>query len=250
MEKFTTIQTADLPADTMATLRHQLTGEIAGFSVSLILKNRVVGSGTFVNVASRSGILTAHHVAELFWKDRDDIGLNIADYAHRFAIHTEHQLATVKSKMSFFSVGRRSFAETVDPPLDDATFYLAGSPAVMSEETNLGREKVLTAHHLIAEADFQDLSQRDGFDYIRLRLICGESGFPNDYGGVSGGGIWVTGLTMDRAKGLSSLEFSRPFLCGVAFHQSDLAGSERIITGHGPVSLERRLKDYLAHQGR
>jgi len=87
---------------------------------------------------------------------------------------------------------------------------------------------------------------RDEFDFVRLRVTAGDYGFPKNYGGVSGGGIWLLPITMDPDVGPSSINFDAPFFAGVAFHQSGLTGRIRVITGHGPNSIYTMLMQRLS----
>jgi hypothetical protein len=33
--------------------------------------------------------------------------------------------------------------------------------------------------------------ERDGFDYVKIKIASGTDNFPTNYGGVSGGGAWI-----------------------------------------------------------
>jgi hypothetical protein len=103
----------------------------------------------------------------------------------------------------------------------------------------------LSAAHFIGESTLKSLRKRDGFDYVKLELIAGEYTFPTDYRGFSGGGIWLVPFTIDPDRGTSTVGHMGPFLVGVAFHQSDLNGAQRVITGHGPFSVHRCVPRFL-----
>src|SRR5437879_2698406 len=68
-------------------LLERATREIETYTVSLILDQRLTGSGTLVTVERARGILTAHHVSKLVCRDQDELlGINIANHAHGFFV--------------------------------------------------------------------------------------------------------------------------------------------------------------------
>ena len=78
-----------------------------------------------------------------------------------------------------------------------------------------------------------------------MPIIAGQHGFPEKYGGVSGGGAWVIPLTMDPDKGESTLRYE-PLYCGAVFYEffPDAAGQSKLIA-HGPESIYKRLPEKL-----
>src|SRR5262249_35162908 len=72
----------DVPAE----IKEAGTREMANYTVSLILKQRLIGSGTLVRVGDRHGILTAAHVAEIVQNADQAIGINISSDPHGFFI--------------------------------------------------------------------------------------------------------------------------------------------------------------------
>jgi hypothetical protein len=72
------------------------------------------------------------------------------------------------------------------------------------------------------------------FDYIDLDMDVALPGVPQNFGGVSGGGLWRVlvywSLSTREIVWAKDIE-------GVAFHQSDLVNGHRIIRCHGPQSI-------------
>jgi hypothetical protein len=69
-------------------------------------------------------------------------------------------------------------------------------------------------------------------------------GIPQNFGGVSGGGLWELFVYWSAATG--EIAWAKD-IEGVAFHQSDLANRHRVIRCHGPQSTgtAARLLVYL-----
>ena len=72
---------------------------------------------------------------------------------------------------------------------------------------------------------------------LTLNIDADTSPFPQDYRGCSGGGVWVTSLTMDPNKGIETLGMDHCRLAGVAYFQGDLIDGRRDIIANGPDSL-------------
>ena len=136
--------------------------EMANYTVSLILKQRLIGSGTLVRVADNYGILTAAHVAKVLENADQSIGVNIAEHAHGFFIPKQclehivvgasktlddangpdlsilrildlNDLSTIKSKKSFYPLERPNLGEFwQELPIREMLWYLVGAPAERS----------------------------------------------------------------------------------------------------------------------
>src|SRR4051812_3001630 len=77
----------DLPLDVVAKLKASTARAIYDFTVSLVLDDELLGSGTLADAFGTLGILTAFHVADPIERDRDaTLSLIIAPHAHRFDI--------------------------------------------------------------------------------------------------------------------------------------------------------------------
>jgi hypothetical protein len=249
------------------------------FMVSLVVNQRLIGSGTLVNIDNTYAILTAHHVAELIDEpDVSHLGINIAAYPHGFFIpiqHLEHivvgncnagangelgpdlslirllepsSIGTIRSKKSFYNLDNRERNRFwVELPVAHMPWYLVGAPAERSRtQGEFGTSHhILTAVHFHGEATFMSVVSRDGFDFVTLELIAGEHSYPTDYRGVSGGGAWILPLTMDPEIGISTLSYNPPILAGVAYYQTELDSRRRQIICNGPESISMRARDAL-----
>lgn len=153
-------------------------------------------------------------------------------------------LSTIKAKKSFAPL------ETPLPDGHEAAFVrnlhpspwvIAGAPvALESHSGELGTsDHVLQASHFTGDADFLAISVTDGFDLLRLQVNCGQHGFPPDYEGLSGGGLWFSPFSFDPGVGLKSLECVPPRLAGVMFYQFNEENGCRELVAHGPRSIYR-----------
>jgi hypothetical protein len=148
-------------------------------------------------------------------------------------------LATLKSKKSFYRVSDKSFDQYRQLPLDKVFWFLAGAPAAKARPmTSKTREGALAAEHLVAEAGFKELSSNGELEYLRLQLIAGTDPFPENYKGVSGGGVWIAPMTMDRPDDFGSLAVEPCHLAGVAYWQGEFVNGSREIVANGPRSLD------------
>ncbi len=251
--------------------------EISNFTVGIVRGNQLLGSGTLIDIEKRRGILTAHHVAELVMRaDEDAIALIVANHPHRLCVrssHLDHKvigapssakdwrpdlsflgigdqklLGTLASKKSFVHLDKRSEEDFLAyPRREQYWWFVAGFPAEFSHrEMADQRWNVLTrSNGLIGQATFLHHSQQERFDYLRLRLHAPANGFPSDYGGVSGGGIWMVPLQMNPDEGPNTAKAKELFLAGVCCCQGEALPDGREVEGHGPLSLYRRLREVL-----
>jgi hypothetical protein len=134
------------------------------------------------------------------------------------------------------------------PRRNEHWWFVAGFPAEFSHRVKTARpEDLLTrSDGFIGQATLLHHFDEGRFDYLRLRLYATAYGFPSNYGGVSGGGIWMVPLGMDPEKGPTTAKAMDLFLAGVCCYQYEPLPDGREVEGHGPRSLYRRLREVLA----
>ncbi|HMO64695.1 MAG TPA: hypothetical protein PKE47_05655 [Verrucomicrobiota bacterium] len=250
--------------------------QIFNYTIGFVLRDNLLGSGTLTSYEGRYGIITANHVAkEVFAATDGEVAILIAKSPHRRGInpmHFEHLvigspehagdwkpdlsficirdqdlLGTLNSMKSFYDIGpgRNGLAYFDCNRRNEFWWFISGYPSVFRDDKILSTgERIASAKNFIGEAEYLDCYKLDWFDYLKLNLDAGASSFPNCYGGVSGGGIWMVPLVAESDVGVSS---PRPywFLAGVCCYQGALEASHRVIEGHGPNSLYERLRDAL-----
>jgi hypothetical protein len=108
----------------------------------------------------------------------------------------------------------------------------------MGEPVETQTHTELEHHIMVIGGQISALSSSSGYD--RLLFEPGEAPRPpKSYEGMSGGGIWRTGLRGDDATGYV-VEDRR--LIGIAFYQT----AERFIIGHGKMSIYQKLLPEIA----
>jgi hypothetical protein len=251
------------------------TSEIADYLVSFSVEDRPSGSATLVTIDSRYGFLTAAHVVDHLYESRSEsIAIICCDRLHRLLIGKNHLVATrigptngsagpdlafleildtkalgaIKAVKSFYPFTNPTAPqwETLEPKRATVCF-IAGAPAEQSSETGtrMTESHILFTTLFCGRAQLSRIYAKDGFEYLVFGSVAGEDGFPQNFGGISGGGIWHVLFAIDPEKGPSSLTHLRSELIGIAFWQDELCGNTRQITGHAYKSayneLHRRL---------
>jgi hypothetical protein len=280
--RFGEIEVGKIPEDHFLRIQRRALDASHDFFVSLIFNNVLRGSGTLIDAWGTLGILTAHHVAIKL--DRDPfchVCSPIADSPHRFEIPREciehiplgipnpeaeadgpdlsflklsgeGIISALKSRKSFYRVSGKTFDQFRAMDLAKLFWWILGAPAEISRPmTSVYDEGALMAKHLIAQAGYMSLTDRGDLDILRLILKAGDDPFPINYGGVSGGGAWVSALTSEGPDAdPSTIELTPCHLAGVVFYQGDLDADNRSreILANGPRTLASLLKRFERKQ--
>jgi hypothetical protein len=251
-------------------LRQDAGREISDYTAMIFFPDGRVGSGTFVNTNGVDGILTAHHVAKEIIKPKGVFHLVITSHAHKLPVSSElfehvvvgdstghlaphlgpdlsflriqdvRLVGRIKAHKSFLHLDRKDFSFFRRHPKRRMTWFVAGTPYEFAKclgPHGIPSEPLTKLSNFVGDAFYRSLSERNGFDYIKISVPAGEHDFPDKYGGVSGGGIWMVPLSIEDGGDLQTLRYEAPFLAGVVFCQSPLRQQERVITGHGPESI-------------
>jgi len=84
-------------------------------------------------------------------------------------------------------------------------------------------------------------TERNGFDYIRLRMVTGIGNFPKSYKGVSGGGGVIPYLVAEDERAEVGRPIRRLLLVGVGFYEDLENDASTIATFHGAKSIHDRV---------
>ena len=127
-------------------------------------------------------------------------------------------LGTLASKKSFYPlIQKTDISQYPRNKLRQLPCFISGSPQEFSQEMGKHKGELLTKFvHLQVPALFHSLKHKNGFDYLRLEVGSGVQECPRDYGGVSGGGIW---LPIAQETKTQDFDF-HPVLQGVVFYES------------------------------
>ena len=256
--------------------------EISHYTAIFVIPKKgekgVPASGIFVNSCGYFGILTAFHVAtpvlkspkfglciservvhekwlesEHFqhvpigfipgkpWDEYDENGPDLSF----IIIRDENLLETLKSLKSFTYLENKDL-EYFESPLDRLRWQITGSPNEASALVSVSPVDgpLVKYESFVGDAIFDSRTEREGFDYLKLRVSSGEHDFPEDYEGVSGGGMWLIPFSAE-SEDVNTIRYETPILAGINFHQSAVINNERVITGHGYNSIYGRVRQAL-----
>lgn len=276
IEETRLLHISDVPSSLHDEVADRLSLFSVGFSAVTVTnrgeKSTASGSGTLVQVDGRRAVLTADHVAEQLEKaDRvsllidwsgglrrcvferphlsfarlargaDDgegpdlalIFLPIADeavsslVAHKSFYNLDHRIATIGSEF---------------PGLEYGFWFPCGVPAEGSRDLGpmRGFTNVRGTWGLCAIAGRPTELQRDGFDYLDLRIPESGKDVPSSLGGMSGAGLWQVRL---RQRPDGAIYVQDYFLAGVAFYE--WYSPARRLRCHGRRSLHERLPELV-----
>ncbi len=212
-----------------------------------------LGSGTFVEIDARKGILTASHVAKNINNYHPDINLVIhARYNTGHKIEHKHvhligdcngcpegpDIAFIElinqSDVSAINASTKVFynidKHISDNPLCDSNtlIYICGCP----QERTVRREFSNEYEMLMCSVTINNYYRNDGYDYFEFEIVYDNP--IKTFEGVSGGGVW---LRSDR-YGLN--------LVGVAFYQ-DIHKDKKIISirCHAHESIYNKVYSFI-----
>jgi hypothetical protein len=254
---------------------------IGYYSLALIgLKNSgtrtenvaLTASGTLIQTGGTHYILTAGHVvAALFEHSCDALGFNISHHTHAFkvqmaALRTSYRwnksaqgigpdigLILLPSELLGEFTARKNFwnidlnkNEAINRKYSDEFLWAAcGAPFQMTniEENGRGHKRTLSQHMGPWLADKIRRFETGDFDYIDMVFEgTPDPGWPNDFRGLSGGGLWYIILkrNADKSIGLQHL-----LLSGLAFYQMQQDPQLSLIRCHAEKSIYIKIHDLI-----
>jgi hypothetical protein len=243
------------------------------YSVSLINGNDLKGSATLVSIGKSFGLLTAHHVWQAVRKGKCKdhfcmvLGSKHGRFEHPFdectplafgeysADHEEEgpdlafirfdyepRILPLKVKKSFYPLEAEKGQMFNDIPYDRCPWLVWGTPAegTVKSASETG-QPILRVNQFAGGAEFSGIIERDGFDFVKVKITCGRNGFPNDYGGVSGGGVWIPIRYSEDPERKVLKPPVNLLLAGVAYYQSEEIRGYKTLNLHGPKSIYDRV---------
>lgn len=226
------------------------------------------GSGTFVRVAGRAGILTARHVWENIQKlaaPNKEVGILISKDRHRFVIPYSHltprlsirrrtnqwgpdvefielpmtDVAVIESKKSFYSLDTNRAKKLRNASNSQGYLIAIGFPQALETRTRDNRFKVpvVTQFCLGMMVGRNDYRNRGRFDHMLMRTQIDSSTPPSDYRGVSGGSVWKVILKKKKSDPIQNATIENIYLAGVIYYQTAIRKNWRSLRAHGPRTI-------------
>ena len=249
---------------------------LADYSLGLVQSPqddpRLLGSGTLVSIGEIRGILTAEHVLDALPR-RGPVGLamptRFGPNLGRPKIHMEsvtrvrlgrskniaegpdlgllvlrdRARLAIPSTKTFYNLSKRRERVLKNPAsIEVGIWALAGAAGEWTmdgtAEAGFGRVRDFRGGPAFCLVD-RELTVGE-FDYLEFTAdYGGSSQSPHSFGGFSGGGLWH--LFYERTS--DQIIVNDFILSGVAFWQSDLRDSKRVVRSHGRRSIYQNLID-------
>jgi hypothetical protein len=245
-------------------LFEEATLAISDYLISFSANDRSSGSASLVRINGKEGFLTAAHVVDdILATKRPKIPIICAMHLHQLLLDKAHVnivrhgppkkrgfpgpdlafveicdpvvLGQLKKKKSFYPINA-SFVPLFEQinPKPAALCFVGGAPDEKSKTSGVRgtSSHVLTKTHFVGRTQFVKAISKKGFEYLKFSAFAGKHGFPSNYEGVSGGGLWHIPLEIDPDVGASSLRVLKPELIGVVFYQYSLNADSRQLLAH------------------
>lgn len=268
------IKLKDIPenvhAELLSRLQHYMTClfivDVKGRSVT------ACGSGTLVKSKEEHGILTAAHVVHALQK-KDQTALFLQSGAGPLLFdkgaleyvkcedvnydgagpdigYIRLPLATVgaiKAVKNFVNLDIHSEKlDEAELSTNEGVWCSTGFPEVWGDQKMDGEVIRSQVYGFVGVGTAQNLEKIDRHDYFLAGVDISDDGsLPDDYKGMSGGGVWQVTLVNKRDTGISVGDF---YFRGVVFYQSDIEENERFIKCHGRKSIYEYVVPRLIHR--
>tara|TARA_B110001469_G_C9619055_1_gene308387 strand:- start:382 stop:1224 length:843 start_codon:yes stop_codon:yes gene_type:complete len=268
----------DIPDDFINGMCHDL----AQYCIPMYQGTKLLGSGTLIQVDDAFGILTARHVLSaqtppIIFQDSitEVIQLCIDRQWHHFTLpHAAlseiviaepvpgkkgadltfirisdcEELEILKRKKGFWNLSDFTEDDHFDlskPGLLCLTGYPAEKCGIRTDD----KGNVELMSFCLGLTGFRDdIYVDEEFDYIEFTSHHGTNpDLPENYGGMSGGGLWHVNMTYGTKSKNFTYEHDSVQLCGVAFFQEHESEGVMKITGHGSQSLQLAIERIRAN---
>lgn len=233
-----------------------------------------IGSGTFVRINNRFGILTAAHVWECVFSGRrehPEIQLVVANGAHSYSVSVDYLMphlgitrtsdpwgpdiefielppATVdrvEVAKSFYNLSLAPAKQFALATADDGFAAITGFAEEQSKVSPLaGQNEALLLELRGGFVSAIESRVKKG-DYDYLETIGDRQSvptLPKSYGGVSGAGLWRMSLNKKPGAPITQAKVDDIFaMAGVAFYEESRGDGMMTLRYHGPETIYRLL---------
>lgn len=244
----------------------------------------ILGSGTFVEINGKYGILTASHLIPDLLEQASEFGLCILPTEHRFTVKSSSvdilevakptevsqrpdlayilllgpELESLLTAKSFWNLTHWQESHALEPIDTEHTLWgVSGFPAenTVVQEGSGQFSIVKCFQNLCGYSGIEYEYSHGGFDYLEVSaLYLPGSGLPLSFKGMSGGGLWQ----MTIAEGENGApRATDPVLWGVACWETNprdpkegrwahtQATEEKWIVCHGPRGIYQKLLEMV-----
>lgn len=231
---------------------------LLGYDKNNLPIHGLLASGTFVEINSLFGVLTARHVWKKFKKDAESISFSFHSKTHCtlekidylrcytpdndidicFIEISPPKLSTIKAASSFHSIISESYSESTY--IEKRLCITVGFPLEI-QSTAQRRIDILRYYtHIVKHTRLYE-----DWDIIELDIqdIEAQNDLPKSFGGMSGGGIWsfkgFYDIINNERKLIIRKNLKDALLAGVNYCQdvSQSTGKVNKIYGVGPISI-------------
>jgi len=242
------------------------------FSIDVEKRNvTALGSGTLVQSGEEYGILTAAHVVDALRKNdqtaiflqngkgplvfnRDTLEYLVCENAS----YSEEgpdiglirlppaKVGSIDAIKSFVNLDRQveKFNEETPKPYH-GVWCGTGFPEVWGDQQMEGELLRMKVFGFIGVGTADRFEAVNGHDYIWAGAdLCDEGSLPNDYRGMSGGGLWQ--VTLNHKD--NEISIRDQYFSGVIYYQTDIEGNERFLKCHGRKSIYEYVVPTLIHR--
>jgi hypothetical protein len=248
-----------IPALTEQQTRKLLEGSadfIYPHTAIIVRLDTTICSGVFAKSSDYHGILTAGHCAELIM-EKERVAFTVSELAHHLWVNCEsldhapiEQVNDNGPDLSFLIIKDVKLIELLKR--QNKSFY-----DLDGQDVGLLQQSLVTTHWCICGSPREKLEQKFGminnevhvlnttpcvgmqsrlkkiefrgeYDYVDLELLAKIEGYPVDYTGASGSGIWYQRFV--TADGINYKV--EPILAGIVAWQEPRKNNSRIISGH------------------
>jgi len=236
----------------------------------------LIGSGTFVQIGSIRGILTAQHVMKRLNSD-SQLGLVLVEEVHRisadyadlrleeiaqplyeglgpdlgFILLPSRLIKTIQGfqfKYFFDLAHYRKYMLISPPKPESGIWFVNGIPEILTrlDPSEGGFDQALALNGLCGAGGADQFSFDAGFDYVDVIVRYDENpGLPESFGGISGGGLWFVSVVAKN----SNITPGRPVFVGMPISETEyIVDGKRRILCHGRRSIYERCFEHILNR--
>ncbi len=159
------------------------------------------------------------------------------------------QLQEIQARKRFFDISVHRTERLAESLSDSECWFIVGNPRALQGELSAshGFSRIINTRGFAAYTYVTKRENTDSFDFLHLRVERSKlDSFTENFGGMSGGGVWRIPLIMRRDEETLKIQLGKEILAGVAFYQTTMRDYGCEIRCHGPESIYKRVYEALS----